>query len=357
MRSRLLEPRVYRVPTRDGWKIALYNYAHRPYDHALDSVILCHGLTANRFNVDAPGELSLARYLHAAGWDVWVLELRGAGRASRPRLWNRKRYDWNFDDYVHHDLPAAIRFVLNRTHRDKVHWVGHSMGGMLAYAFLATHGQDWARSVVTVGSPSMRAVRHPLLDKIVPARGLLKLAGRVPVGASTRLIAPLMPLYARLLGSLFMNPANMRARDLRRLARRAVDDVPASLFYQLADWYAHGGMSGHYGFVSYTESLQRITVPLYVMAGAADKLTPAQDLAGIHDTLGSTDKRYHAFGRDTGCHHDYGHIDLILGKHAREEVWPHILAWLDEHAATSVRASRGGSVTPLRPARGRSDEA
>lgn len=33
--------------------------------------------------------------------------------------------------------------------------------------------------------------------------------------------------------------------------------------------------------------------------------------------------------RDEGFDSDYGHIDLVLGKDARREIYPHVSAWLE----------------------------
>src|SRR5688572_14434547 len=124
--------------TRDGVSLALYNYRPAKLEPHRCPVFLCHGMSSNRCDLDYPsGEQSLAKYLAKSGHDVWVVELRGAGRSTKPRfLWSRLRYDWVLDDYVVHDIPAALTRVLEITGRPAVHWIGHSMGGMLAYPFL-----------------------------------------------------------------------------------------------------------------------------------------------------------------------------------------------------------------------------
>src|SRR5262249_22017119 len=194
-------PWTYSARTRDGWRLALYR--HRPARRAhATPVLLCHGMSSNRWDMDGPGEVSLARYLAARGYDAWVVELRGAGRSTRPTWWNGKRYDWTFEDYVQHDAPAALRVVLNETGARQVHWVGHSMGGMIAYALLMSPVHRNIASAVTLGSPTMSDVGHPLLDFGVPYRGLLRLLPqRVPTGVLARIGAPLAPLLARLLSS------------------------------------------------------------------------------------------------------------------------------------------------------------
>ena len=324
--------RLFRVTTRDGWKIALHNYFHRPASAARDTILLCHGLSVNRYNLDGPGDLSLAKYLHSHGWDVWLVELRGAGCSSKPRPWNKLRYDWNLDDYIFHDVPAAIRFVREKTGRDQIHWLGHSLGGMLAYAFLCTHGNEWAKSVVTIGSPSMRAVRNPVLDKMAPLKPLMNLLRRTPHASQEPLLAPAVAHSAPWTARLVLNPENMRKSDITKMLRVAIEDIPTSLIQQLWDWYDESSMVKHYGFLSYSESLSRITAPLYVIAGSDDRLTPAEDCRTVYDLASSEDKKIDVFGRETGCRHDYGHIDLVIGRYARQEVWPHILNWLDTRA-------------------------
>jgi polyhydroxyalkanoate synthase len=97
---------------------------------------------SNRFNVDGPGRTSLARDLCLRGYDVWVLELRGAGDSRRQLRVPPVPYRWTFEDYVQHDVPAALALVRHLTGAEKVLWVGHSLGGMVAYASLLTPFAD-----------------------------------------------------------------------------------------------------------------------------------------------------------------------------------------------------------------------
>ena len=88
------KPERHSATTDDGWTLALYRYP--PIGHWRENqppVFLCHGLGANRFNLDAPGKLSLAKWLSEKGFDAWVVELRGAGKSSRPTRKNELEYD------------------------------------------------------------------------------------------------------------------------------------------------------------------------------------------------------------------------------------------------------------------------
>ncbi len=311
-------------------------------------------MASNRWDMDGPGRISLARYLARRGYDVWLLELRGAGRSMRPTWWNGKRYNWRFEDYVHHDAPAALRMVLRETGAPQIHWIGHSMGGMIAYALLMSPVQHNIASAVTVGSPTMSEVGHPLLDFGLPYRDLLRyLPARVPIGLLARCGAPFAPWLTRSLrrtiAELGWHPGNADVTLLGTLMMTAVDDLPASLLREFARWYDTKAMSDRYGMFDFTEHLERITAPILVIAGSKDGLTPSRDLQHVFQNIGSRDKAFRVIGRATGAAHDYSHADLILGLHAPDDVYPLIADWLEARRGAHPRTGRA-AVRRLRVA-------
>jgi pimeloyl-ACP methyl ester carboxylesterase len=342
-------PRMYRVRTRDGWRLALYRYEPRRTSHRTP-VVLCHGMSSNRWDMDGPGRLSLARYLVRRGYDAWVVELRGAGRSMRPTWWNGKRYNWTFEDYVSHDAPAVLRRVLRETGKRQVHWVGHSMGGMIAYALLMSPVHAKIASAVTLGSPTMSDVGHPLLDFGLPYRGLLRyLRGRIPTGILARLGAPFAPLLARglrdSLAELGWHSGNADVALLRTLMLTAVDDLPASLLREFARWYETKAMSDRYSMFDFTEHLERITTPILIIAGSKDGLTPPRDLERVYQRVASRDKDFRVIGRQQGFARDYSHVDLILGLHAPDDVYPVVLDWLNAHRRATGSVHRSGPAS------------
>lgn len=353
-RQREVQPRMHWARTRDGWNLALYRYL--PARGHRTPVVLCHGMSSNRWDMDGPGRLSLARYLLRRHYDVWVVELRGAGRSTRPSLWSGKRYDWTFEDYVTHDAPAILRKVLRETGSERVHWVGHSMGGMIAYAMLMTPMHNKIASAVTLGSPTMSDVGHPLLDFGLPYRGLLRLApSRVPVGTLARLGAPLAPLISRWFGSsikeLGWHEGNADDALLRQLMLTAVDDIPASLLREFARWYDTRAMSDRYAMFDFTDHLERVTTPILIVAGSRDGLTPPRDLKHVFNRIGSKDKSFRIVGKEQGFSRDYSHVDLILGLHAPDDVYPLVHSWLEAHRRSGEEPR--DNVRPLRTPRQR----
>lgn len=318
--------------TRDGWRIALHNY---PRNSKKFPVLLCHGMGSNRHDLDFGREKSLAKFLHRNGYDVWVVELRGAGASTRPRWWNGRRYDWCFDDYVAHDLPAAIRLILRHTGASAVHWVGHSMGGMLAYPIMQTVDEGLIRTATTIGAPLMTDKKNAELAGLLNPLGLrlLSLLPYVPQRFTVGLGAvseSLLELALTRMDGLLWNSRNMEREDLRELARLAVENLPVALLRQMHNWYETSSFSSFYQSWNYVEHLRRVKTPLFVIAGAADGLCPPEDCRLAYDLVASTEKRFAVFGTESGCKLDYGHVDLVLGREAFREVFPEILGWLEE---------------------------
>jgi pimeloyl-ACP methyl ester carboxylesterase len=333
-----MEPTLHWARTRDGCKLALYNYRPAALEPGGVPVFLCHGMGSNRCDLDYPGDerQSLAKFLARSGHDVWVVELRGAGRSTKPGLlFGKLRYTWVLDDYVVHDVPAAVARVLELTQRPAIHWVGHSMGGMLAYPFLATSDPDLVRSCVTVGAPSIAVVSSAVHDIGMKGIWLLDYIPVIPHGLSGKLLAPLVkklrPVIERVVGSFFYNPENMTDETLACLLSNAVENLPSSLVRQLADAYRNKHQRSYYGTFSIRDNLHRIRTPTLIIAGAVDGLTPPDDLRFVFERISSPNKEFVVVGRESGARLDYGHVDLILGKDAPEDVFPMIAAWIARH--------------------------
>jgi hypothetical protein len=67
------------------------------------------------------------------------------------------------------------------------------------------------------------------------------------------------------------------------------------------------------------------------VAGDRDRQCSPHAARRTLDALGSARRSYLLFGKAEGQQDHYGHFDLLVGRRAPQEVWPHIDAWLDEH--------------------------
>ena len=328
-------PHMLYAPTADGWRLALCRW--EPNGHGAPRkrhpVLMVHGLGANRLNLDLDERYSLARAAARRGFDVFVLELRGAGLSRAPHGMDRSRFQWGFGDYAERDLPAAIALVLEQTGADQIHGMGHSMGGMLLYAF-GTRRPPQLRSIATVGAPFIRELhlgpREMRLLRIatqLAPGGLSDRVRRVPMrrlmGAAGRFI----PLSSKLVDGLLLNADNTEPAVMGRMAREGIDDVPLQLIAELTAQMTAPSDAGPY---AYESELHRIDVPVLALGGSHDRIAPPPSVEAAVDRLASHDVRYRLMGQRHGDQCDYGHIDLLVGRHAPEEVFPQILDFLEE---------------------------
>jgi alpha-beta hydrolase superfamily lysophospholipase len=314
---------LYRVPTDDGASIALGRYHPRGERRYAEPVILCHGLGANRFHLDFDERYSLARHLARAGFEAWVLELRGRGLAGPCG-------DFTFDDQAEHDVRCAVRTVLS-TGAKEVLWVGHSKGGLTLYAHLARNPQAPVRAAAVLGSPFTFAVQpglrlfiqrvEPLLRlKVLPTRRITSIA---VLGAPPGPISRYMMLAS-----------NMEPEVIKRAMANVPADIAGGVGRQFARWISTNAFTSHDGSFDYRPPLAGVRIPFLLLAGSRDLLAPPMAVARAKEHLGGPVKLVVA-GKAHGFAEDYGHADLVLGRRSPDEIFPLVETFLSAHATRS----------------------
>ena len=151
LRQPIEDDGVVRAITRDGWHLAL-GTRHPRAPERRPPVLLVHGLSANRWTLDAGlEEVSLAAYLSREGFRTFSLDLRGHGDSRRGPA---GAGPWTFDDYVESDVPAALDAVRRETGDDRVLWVGHSLGAVAGMVSCQLHPERIAAIVAIAGPMS-----------------------------------------------------------------------------------------------------------------------------------------------------------------------------------------------------------
>lgn len=300
----------------DGWRLELGRRlprgpARRP------PLLLCHGLSANRWMLDPGVEgRSLSAFLAGAGFDCFALDLRGHGGSRRgPPGAGR----WSFDTYLAEDVPAALEAVRAATGEDRVLWVGHSLGALLGMAACQAHPGRIAGLLAIAGPvhfPRFSGSMHLL----VPGRGRWnrRLAAMVaPLAGAVRL-----PVAEGIIAR-----DNLERPVYRRLMANAIDDVSPGVFAQVRDWVRDDAFRSAGREVDYRAGLAGCRQPALFVAGPLDRLAPPRVVRAAFDGWGG-EKEYWCASRQAGLASDYSHTDLLLGRRAPEEVFPRLRDWL-----------------------------
>jgi pimeloyl-ACP methyl ester carboxylesterase len=307
-----------RVPTEDGGTVALH---HHPGPGS--PVLLVHGISSNHRFFDLDADHSMADWLVDQGWDVWMLDLRGHGKALFDRAERRQITGWSVDDYGRYDVPAAVDWIQRVTGEEKLAFVGHSMGGMVAAIYLQTHPDAPISSLTVLGSPASFAVDDPVLGLAATGLGLggaLTLYVDSPVFAD--LSASLGAWSPGRLHERLYNPANLSKTTQLALLRTVVSPMSRKEMAHFAKMIRTRSFSSFDGSIDWGAGMSRIQVPTLAVVGTEDRVVLPDQVRAYHAQVGGERSLFEAVG--------YGHLDLALGERAEEEVFPQVLAWMEK---------------------------
>ncbi len=344
------------VKTVDGWRLHILHYKLLSPENNSNPVILCHGLSHNNTFWDLTEKTSLALYLQRAGFDVWSVSLRGAGESTKPTISQIKqlfrlnlsglksldvadvpedlqKLDWTVDDQINKDVPATINYVLKQTGAKKVHWIGHSLGSMIMFAYLGTIDQSKIDTFIAISAP-MYCIRplNDVYEMMIKQSNFVKIGN---IAAGTNLRAVIGTLAGGLLENpvdhLFLNEDNVDAETFHAFYYYCQDDISPGQLNQLLKYLKTGHFVSMDGKIDYTASVANIKVPVLQIVGQLDNMISPGLAKVVYTKIGSKDKDIRIFGTINGYRSNYGHDDIIIGRHAREDVFPYIKSWLDKH--------------------------
>ena len=278
------------------------------------TVVLVHGLAQNRFTWRVTGR-SMCAWLAERGFEVLNVELRGHGLS---RAWGAPSAG-AFSDYVD-DLGRVVArceappFV-----------IGHSLGGAVGIGVATGHALrglvhlagvfGFARANRTLRALARLTLAWEPALRAAPLRVRTRFAGHVI--AQLYQLTDVAGYGAPIAG---WAPGSFERERLAERLELGFDWTSVEVWLQMSRW-ALGEEPAH------AAAFRALDLPLFVIAGDADPLVRPADAEHTYASSGSTDKELLIFDAfDHQVH--WGHLDLILGRLAPEEVWPRIGDWL-----------------------------
>lgn len=242
-------------------------------------VVICHGVNAHGGQY-----VWAAEQLQAAGFAVYAIDLRGRGRSEGERF-----YVDDIADYVD-DLGTLIDLAKSREPGLPVFLLGHSAGGVVSCTYALDRQAELAGLICE--SFAFQVPAPAVVLALI--KGLARIAPRLPV--------------LKLKNADFSrDPAAVAALDADPLTRGEVQ--PAKTVAAL---------------VRATERMRRefprITLPVFILHGTADKATVPAGSQFFHATAGSRDKTLRLYE---------GHAHDLLNDLGKEAVMADIVAWID----------------------------
>jgi pimeloyl-ACP methyl ester carboxylesterase len=362
------EPEFFEAVTEDGITLRGKRYPNP----GAAPLILMAGILSNGYQYDlAFEECNFALYFARAGYDVWVSNLRGTGR--EPNKSDGGDFSHCIQDKGMYDVPALVGHVTQVTGRKPV-LVGHSMGSVVSLVYMMgldrreengcrrivpdlelsrEHNRSIAAHVSIGGPVCFRWPRdnwhHWVLE--TPVARLALRGARAAIGRMARKrrqvevekhISSIMRLMPRL-GPVLMKPAFAFFANMRNMSRETyletllsgISDISFAEAYQFVDaaltkdFMECKALQGDFPGepCNYTGHAHLVEAPILFVTGELDPVHPETVYSYGFERVSSKVKDFRAFD-------GFGHLDLILGLRAKDEVFPYIAGWLDRTLET-----------------------
>lgn len=266
--------------------VDLYWQAWLPDGDPKAVVVIAHG----------GGEHS-GRYAHVgehlvnAGYAVYALDHRGHGKS------HGKGANIEGIELVVADLDGFVSLVADRHAGLPVYLLGHSMGGAIALSYAIRH-QDRLAGLLLSGAAADVAALNKV--ELVASRVLSR-------------IAPGVGVFGVASSQVSRDPETVRAYDADPLVHHG--KLPARTVGELVS-------SG----LRFPEEVRRINIPLLVMHGTADELTPPAGSEMVHERASSADKTLKLYD---DLYHE------IFNEPERAQVLSDVTSWLDARVPAS----------------------
>lgn len=327
---------VVPIAALDGTPLTLLHVRGR-HEPTRGPVLLVHGAGVRAELFRPPTPRTVVDALIDDGWDVWLVNWRSSI--------DLEPVAWTMDEVAAYDHPAAVRAVCAATGADTVKAIVHCQGST-----------TFVMSVVAGLLPEVDTVvvNAVALHPVVPRLSLLKILAVAPV--TGRLLPGISPAW----GDKPAGPLTRAMVGLVRATHWECDNAvcrmvsftygggwPALWTHEQLDETTHDWIRGEFGFVpfSFFDQMRRS-----VRAGQIVRVSPIESLPRAYAAQPpKTDARFALLAPELNrcflpvsqqrsfdflsphCRaslhriHDYGHLDVFLGKNAETDTFPLIL--------------------------------
>jgi acylglycerol lipase len=229
----------------------------------------------------------VARRLNAAGYPVWALDHRGHGLSEGERV------RFASLDPLAADLRRMVGMAADTVPERKPFLLAHSMGAAIGLHYACDHQGELSGIVLTGALAS--------LDQKVPVRLAARAVARVAPGR----------------GIFKVDPETV-SRDPQVIA-----DYDSDPLNHHGSFPAESIVALERAGISFTKRLPSLTVPLLILHGGDDRLTPPSGSRLVDELASSHDKTLHIY---PGLRHE------ILNEPERDTIIDEIVSWLIAHS-------------------------
>lgn len=270
-----------------------------------DAVLMVHGSVESGRIFYSKSMKGVAPFLAEQGFDVYVVDLRGRGE-SRPAV-SKEATNTQLDAILE-EIPACIKAIKElRGANVPMHAIAHSWGGVMLLAYLARISERPFSSMTFFGTK--RSIAAKSLKKFIAVDLVW-----VRIGEYWTKKYGYFPAKEKKIGS--DSEAAQVYRDCR------------SWVTSLDQWT---DPEDGFDYLKAFEEAQNIPPTLYIAGENDPYLGNPYDVDRLMKEVGNSHDELLVLSKKNGFHKDYGHIDMCTAKEARNEHFPTVAKWMQQH--------------------------
>jgi polyhydroxyalkanoate synthase subunit PhaC len=277
---------------------------------------------------------SFVEYLLDEGFDVYLLDWGNAGPEDE---------HISFEDWILDYMPEAVESALSGSQVEELTIFGYCQGGTMSAMYASLFPEEHLKNLILLATPTDFAPEDPGIfglwtlwtrnsEGYFDPDMMVETFGNIPEDFLKRLnetwssvLGPLPDLagsYAKTWDHVIPN----KTMSAWLAVSKWVDDgkpFPGEAFRQwIRDFYQQNKLAkGEIDLRGQRVDLSNIECPLLNVAGSKDFICPLSQAEATMKLVGSRDKEFVVL--------DAGHVGLMAGPVAKEELWPQVRDWLE----------------------------
>jgi polyhydroxyalkanoate synthase len=316
-------------------EVVLHERSHRllrfsrstPVMHA-EPILFCYALVNRAYILDLEPDKSVVRRYLDEGFDVYMIDWGVPSDADRALT---------VEDYVCGFLARSVDFVLRAHRQDRLHLLGYCMGGTMATLYGALEPER-LKTLTLLATPIDFGGSDSLLNLWTDRRyfdvdALVNAYGNCPawfLQSCFLFMNPVRNILDKAIGfyEQMDDPASMTS--FFALERWLNDNIPVAgeTFREFVTklYQRNELVRGELSLGARRVDLGRLACPLLLLTAKSDHLVPPAATEGIRPYVRSTDV--------TSIEFAAGHVGLVIGARAHEQLWPRATHWAAERSTS-----------------------
>ncbi|HJT57371.1 MAG TPA: class III poly(R)-hydroxyalkanoic acid synthase subunit PhaC [Ktedonobacteraceae bacterium] len=305
-------------------KARLYHYLSPVEKRYRVPILLIYALINRPYVLDLMPGNSLVEYLVGKGFDVYMLDWGTPGDEDK---------DLTFDTYVLDYIARAAKKVLKTSHVDEFTLFGFCMGGTMCAMYAALFPAKPLKNLILLTAPIDFSAENMGLYGVFTSEkhfdpGLLaEMYGNVPgdlIDTGNRLVRPVTN-YVGTYVTMWDRIMHDKSMDTWLAMNKWVNDgvpFPGAAFRQwIREFYQQNKLvKGEIMLRGRRVDLSNITCPVLDVAGKKDHICTLPQAEATMRLIRSQDKEFYVLNA--------GHVGLLTGADAKNNLWPKIESWL-----------------------------